>query len=428
MPDMVSLTDRHDDAATLTTQALKHELDAIAQWWCSNSVDKDRDGFYGQIGNANESIAEADQSVIQIARILWFFATLARETKIKRHLSMANRAFFVLKEKFLDPEDGGLIWSIDAGGNATDSKKQTYAQAFGIYAFTAYYNLTDNSDALDISVNLLRFIENSCADRQVGGYLETCSNSRKASVDHRLSEFDLDAPKTMNTHLHVMEAYALLCEAHHTTETEAALRHSILLMLEKIYNTDTKHLGLFFEMDWTSASGAVSFGHEVEACWLMWWACEVLGDVGITERARPICLRLAYGCLEQAMAPDGYLYNEREPGGALDERSIWWVQAEGLVGMLLAYRLSGEAAFFHAAADIWRHIQNNHVDRQYGEWFWLPADQTPITGRQYKAGMWKGPYHNGRAMLESIRLLSAGCAASDAPVFTGPTSDKRYLS
>lgn len=391
----------------LTADAVVRELHAIATWWLTHSIDDRHGGFAGEIDRTGKAVDGAAKGLVLNSRILWFFSELSRFDDRPGYRAAADRAYAVLRDSFTDPQYGGAFWAVDAAGNAVDDRKQTYALCFCVYAFSAYYALTRIPEARALAREFFDVIEAHAPDRSRGGYLEAFARDWHAIGDMRLGEDDLNAPKSMNTHLHLLEAYAYLHRVAPDARSENALRNAIGLFRERIIDPETGHLRLFFDLDWNELSRRSSIGHDIEASWLVWEAATVLGDAVELARLREPVLSLARTCLRTGMGKLGQVCDGRETAtGNRSDDSVWWVQAEALVGFLNAQRLSGEPEFETAARAVWEHIQRRHIDAAAGEWHWMVrADGKPDPGF-YKAGFWKGPYHNGRAMMEAARLLS----------------------
>ncbi len=223
--------------------------------------------------------------------------------------------------------------------------------------------------------------------------------------DLRLSDKDANEAKTQNTHLHLLEAYANLARALRLfPETQVkvlqALKNLVELFLEKFIDPETAHIHLFFDENWQLKSDIVSFGHDIEASWLLWDAVQTIGDQAFMERVRPVCLQIAEVTLHEAVAPDGAVINQRwNNDGRLDTDRIWWVQAEAIVGFWNAYLMSGDEPFQQAAQHCWEYTRDHLRDHQGGEWYWRVGAAGEHYPEEDKAGFWKCPYHNGRAML-----------------------------
>jgi len=384
-----------------TAISAANELESIAKWWLEHSVDSDNGGFWGQIDNNAKPLREAEKGIVLNTRILWFFSELAASIKNESYESAAHRAYEYLLSHFLDTASGGFYWSLDYKGQVVDAKKQVYAQCFAVYALCSYYKLTGDERAKTLAYSTFELIEYHALDREHGGYIEACSREWGAIDDYRLSDKDLNCPKSMNTHLHVLEAYTSIHQVNPNENTESALKHALAVFLDKIVTDDGAHLELFFDEQWTCLSHEVSYGHDIEASWLIYEAAEVLENEQLKRQATEVALTLANSCRENGIADTGYVldeYNTRTK--KVSDSSYWWVQAEALVGFYNAYQLTKERKYLEAVDQIWQFIQNEHKD--CGEWLWLARSQGG-GDLNYKAGFWKGPYHNGRAMLELVK-------------------------
>lgn len=384
---------------------LYSELHAIKDWWATQALDTHNGGFAGEVSNEGVARHDAKKGAVLNARILWFFseAGLCLDDPLAK--TMAHRAYNALSSHFTDKEHGGLFWSINADGSVLESKKQTYAQAFGIYAYCAYYKLTGNVEALSAATTLFDIIESRCVDRSNNGYHEALSQNWLPLEDVRLSEFDSNYPFSMNTHLHVLEAYTELQKTAPSKRVREALINLIHIHNDYIMREDGSHCRLFFDGDWNDYSKEISHGHDIEASWLIQEACLAVDDRPLTKLVRPKILSLADKCFDTGYADRLYVYNETHIDGPIDKTSIWWVQAEALVGFLNSYHMTGNKEHLQAALTLWEFVKSHHIDSKYGEWRWSALVDGAAKIRPYKCGMWKAPYHNGRAMIAGIRLL-----------------------
>jgi cellobiose epimerase len=384
------------------------ELRRIANWWLTKSFDAHNGGFVGQIDTRAAPVPAANKGVVLHSRMLWFFSEVAQVSPAGHYHIAAGRAYHYLLMHFRDTQFGGVFWELDRDGQVVDSKKHTYASCFFIYALCAYHRLTGEAEPLDVAMSCFDAIESHARDPMLGGYVEAFSRDWQPIEDMRLGAGDINAPKTMNSHLHLIEAYSALHGACPSARTAEALRHALEIFCTRIADPDAGHLRQFFDMQWSDLSRSVSFGHDIEASWLLREAAGCLGDPLLIEVALEISARLARACLRDGIGAHGqlcsqYLCDVRRR----DESSIWWVQAEALVGFLDAYCVSRDAAYLVACETVWRFIRDNHIDDAAGEWHWSPPALPGTQGNPYKAGFWKGPYHNGRAMLECIRRFIA---------------------
>lgn len=395
--------------ASLDAAACEAELDKIARWWLRYGIDTKHGGFVGEVTQDNRVNEHAPKGLVLNARILWFFSEAASYTGNPEYRAGAERAYDYLQRYFFDREAGGYYWSLNYDGTVCSDKKQVYAQAFVIYALAAYAEMCADPSALAAARQCFSLLEQHCVDRKKQGYLEACTRHWGALPDVRLSEKDLNYPKTMNTHLHVVEAYTKLYQAHGGEEVAMALGYGIDLIDRYMIDRDHFHLRMFMDEDWKDHSPELTYGHDIECAWLLYKALSALGDEERKQRLLPDIFQLIKTCQQEALDELGAVQDGRVKASGLVHRNrVWWVQAEALVGFLYAWRLSGEKSYLACAEALWQFIQNYQIDHEFGEWRWHSSLDTAADDRDYKAGFWKGPYHNGRAMIEAAKQLKAG--------------------
>jgi mannobiose 2-epimerase len=300
---------------------------------------------------------------------------------------------------------------VDYAGHATEAKKRVYGQAFTVYALAEYAHTSGDREAIFRAMSLVEKIEATAHDVVCGGYFETYERDWTPAVDQRLSDVDLDEKKSMNTHLHMLEAYANLLRHHEDVTVRYRLRELVEIFLKYIIDPSTQHFILFFDGGWRPRSAKISFGHDIEGSWLLCEAAEILGDADILGRARTAAVKMAQGVFEQGLDGDGGLMYEAGPAGAaveiVDSDKHWWPQAEAVVGFLNAYQLSGRQHFLRAANLSWSFIEAHIVDSKYGEWFWLVSKEGVPDPKRDKVGPWKCPYHNSRTCFEVMQRVDS---------------------
>jgi mannobiose 2-epimerase len=387
-------------------QRIETELtENILPFWLKQVVDQDRGGFYGSLTNDLAIDLSVPRGSLLSARILWTFSAVHRQHPNPAYLEMAHRAYIDLEENFRDREYGGYFWSISADSTPLKARKQIYGQAFAIYALTEYHRASGLRKPLDQAIELFQLLEKHALEPEFGGYLEAFSREWTRIDDVRLSDIDLNEPKSQNTHLHVMEAYTNLLRACPDPGLKRSLAALIDVMLTRILCAKTHHLQLFFANDWTPRSNAVSYGHDIEASWLLIQAASVLGDAAITKRLQPIAFRIAEVTLAQGIDTDGAVFNAGDNTGVTDTAKEWWPQAEAVVGFLDAYQLFNDERFLSAALRCWDFIETRLIDRTHGEWFRGVDRDGNVLPEHLKVSFWKCPYHNGRACLEAAGRL-----------------------
>lgn len=392
-------------------QELHSELDRLNHYWLDCIVSGD--DFFSCVSSEGEIKKEADKGVILCTRMLWYFSEAAAYLDEEKLIQAASTLYQYLSKHFIDREHGGVVWSVDARGCFTNGRKQVYAQAFAVYSLSAYYRLTGNLSALESARSIYSLLEKYAFDRENGGYFEAFSREWGVLDDVRLSDKDLASPKTMNTHLHLIEAYTGLLLAEKKAKSEAhisALADTLLHLLDaystRFYNAENAHLRMFLSANWEDESQAISFGHDIESSWLMWEAAEILGNERFKQKSRIQVDALVNSCQREGLAEDGSVYDLFDcTNSTLIKERVWWVQAEAMVGFFNAWELNASDEHLARVWAIWDFIKKEFIDLEGGEWHWLAeCDQTAFYD-EYKVGPWKGPYHNGRALIELCQRI-----------------------
>jgi mannobiose 2-epimerase len=377
----------------------------ILPFWSEKMKDTENGGYFGQMTGKNQLVKNAPRGGILNARILWTFSSAAFHLKNEAYLKEAEHAKEYIFNHFFDEEFGGTYWMLNADGSPTDTKKQIYSQAFFIYALVEFYRTTGNAMALEKAKELFSLIEKYSFDKDKNGYFEAYSRDWLLLDDVRLSDKDANEKKTMNTHLHLLEAYTHLFRVWKNPLLEMQLKNLIDLFLDKIINSETYHLNLFFDENWVCKSFIQSFGHDIEASWLLDEAATVLGDGETLQKVRNVVLRVADAAAE-GFREDGGLMNEKNVvTNYLDTNSDWWPQAEAVVGFFNAFQLSKKESYLKKVFNSWNFIKENLIDKENGEWYWSVSKDRHKDILNDKAGFWKCPYHNSRMCIELINRI-----------------------
>ncbi|WFR63939.1 AGE family epimerase/isomerase [Paenibacillus amylolyticus] len=392
-----------------TTSQLQSEIKAhwekqILPFW-SNLKDTTHGGFYGWVGNDLQVNPQAPKGGIATARQLWSFAAAYRVTGNERWRDHAEHAYRFLADYMMDTEHGGMYWMVDYRGDALDTSKHVYTQSFGVYSLSEYYRATGDVSALELAKTLFALIEDKGLDAELPAYKEQFDRTWKEQPNEMLSENGVIADYTMNTHIHVLEAYTTLYRVWPDQQVKAALERLLGILYERVYDQDTKFLGVFFNKQWASIIDLRSFGHDIEASWLIDEALNVLGMEQHPEYAAMVT-DIAYNISNVAVDADGSLLNEQE-GEHIDEKRIWWVQAEAMVGFYNAYQRTGDPLFLERVERLWSYTKENIIDqRAGGEWYWS-VDGNGTPDQSEIAGPWKCPYHNSRFCIELIERMGS---------------------
>lgn len=448
------------DISLFRQELLDNLTDNILSYWIEKMTDP-RGGYYGRRDGLDNLVPDAPKGAILHARILWTFSAAYNATGNVAYLYAARQALDYILANFIDEVYGGAYWSVTPDGEPLDTKKQFYAIAFIIYGLSEYYIATGDEEILDLAYSLFESIEEHARDYDKEGYIEATTREWEPIEDMRLSERDANASKTMNTHLHILEGYTNLLRALNKSallnftntdkstqpdinstipkerkreqikKVKEATTNLLKIFLHKIENPKTHHLTLFFNDDWQKFDDAESYGHDIEASWLLLESAEVLADEALYAETLVHTNDIALAALK-GRCEDGSMIYELHADGHLDADRHWWVQAEDVIGQLYLARFhstpipqvtyctqsgSKEAVnststskerekWIANAYQSWRYIADNLVDPD-GEWYWSRRADGSINRKDDKAGFWKCPYHNSRMCLESIRILNS---------------------
>jgi cellobiose epimerase len=407
----------HEKERAMEKAALRDAIAAelrsnLLPFWRERSLDRERGGFIAEMDNGGGVRADAAKGLVLNARLVWTFAALYRELGDGRDLELARRAYAYLEEHFRDRRHGGYVWRVDQDGVPVDGVKKIYGQAFCIYALAEYHLATGDAGALAAARRTFELVERHAHDPRNGGYLEARSADWSPTTELRLGDGEMIAAKSMNTHLHLLEAYTALYRAWPDAIVAVRLRELIDLFLTRITDQGgAGHLQHFFDEEWNVLSDSYTYGHDIEATWLLAEATSVLADPRLEESVRTWANRIALAVLAEGVDSDGALAYEGRAGRVIDGRRDWWCQAEAVVGFQDAFVATGDPAFADAAGRVWRFVAATMVDRVNGEWFWrVRADRTVDTSMP-KVSEWKCPYHTVRMCLEMERRLGGAAGA-----------------
>lgn len=361
-------------------------------------------GYYGYMDYDRNIHKTYEKSCILNSRILWFFSNAYMLLGTPVLKECAGHAYEFLKNNCIDAQYGGVFWSVTYDGKIKDATKHTYNQAFAVYALSSYYDAVKDADALALALSIRDLIEDTCADPS--GYREAFNRRFEPETNDKLSENGVLAEKTMNTLLHVFEAYTELYRVSNDAKTGARIRFLLDLVAEKVYNPALGRQEVFFDKDWNPLIDLYSYGHDIEAAWLIDRGLEILNDSAYTAKLAPITSTITQNIYSRAFVNHSLL-NESE-NNTVDPTRVWWVQAETVVGFVNAWQKKPEETFWlDSAKEVWDYIKTYLIDTREGsEWFWS-VDPNGTPSHKPIVEPWKCPYHNGRMCMEVIRRIGS---------------------
>jgi mannobiose 2-epimerase len=399
-------------------QKFSGELDRILSYWIRYSVEKDGGGFYGAVDLDGIPDLKANKTSVLNARILWTFSAAAMMNGRADCAEIADRAYRVITEDFADTINGGYFMELTSGNTVANDIKHTYAQAFVIYALCKYFEFRRLDSTMETIRGFFTLLEEKAKDKSHAGYLEAFTRDWKLYGENRMA--DNNEPKSMNTHLHVLEAWSALYKVWKDEVVRDRLAELINLFSDKIIRADG-HFGIFYDNAFNesaASAGTCSFGHDIEGSWLLQEAAEILGDSGVTEKIREISVRMVDAVDRVGVDKDGGLFLESVRFGShVRTNKHWWLQAETLVGFMNAFQLTEDPRYWETVKLSWNFIDKYVIDHERGEWYTKVSrlgvpyltepenDPSPYYRNDRKIDPWKCPYHNGRAMMELISRI-----------------------
>jgi cellobiose epimerase len=385
------------------------ELDNnILPFWSERVKDESTGGFFGAFHADGTPDADAPRVLILNARLLWTFSSAYRIFGDDSYLQDAWYAYRYFMKYFWDAGHIGAYYSVNPDGTPQKDYKLVYGQAFAIYALSEFYRATNHEPALKDAVALYEKLEEKALDKINDGYWE-CFSADWAERSDEQHSMALGTTKSMNTHLHLIEAYTSLLRVHDTPKMRADTARHFDIMTKKVLNRESGHYFMYLDDNWTRSNLVESYGHDIEGSWLMNECAHVIGDKELIAESEALAALIAGACLKAVM-PDGSMLDEGTPeGGFHDESRVWWIQAENVVGMLNAWQCGGNARFLNTAYEQAMYIRRHMSDRIGGEWFGvLDENGLPDPRQAAKVTGWKCPYHNARMCFEIIERYEAG--------------------
>lgn len=391
-------TDFSAKAQSIPIDVLRSEIvsdlkNNILPFWEKHIVDP-AGGFYGMVGRDGTPVMDAPKGSVLNARILWTFSMAYRLYGNEAYKKLADRAQHYFINQFIDPHYGGVYWSVKADCTPLETDKQTCACAYAIYGLSEHFRATGNLESLQKSIDIYRIMEEKIKDPTKDGYIE--SFTRKWGIPKRQGfDGNPNATKTL-THIHVLEAYTSLYKVWRDNGLRRRLSKLIDILTTYLYDSHTHHLIPSCDSNWNNLDDIDSYGHDIEASWLLIEAAKTLGDPQVFDKSKEIALELVDTSLKEGIdtATGAMMYERR--GNSIRNYFSWWCQAETVVGCINAWQLTGNISYLNSAIHTWNFIKEKMIDRECGEWFrTVSADGIPRYNEP-KASLWNCPYHNSR--------------------------------
>jgi cellobiose epimerase len=395
----------------------------LLEVWFPRILDKEHGGFLCDFDWQWKPAGRHNKGIVYQARQTWVASkAVMLYPKDARYAEAARHGFACLRDVMWDAEQGGWYFRLDREGRPIEPGghvKHAYGVAFGIYACSAYFAATKDPQGLELAKKGFDWLDSKGHDVKHGGYWEYFDRDGRWIIDARTNPAGPRALrdsigtrigfKSMNTHIHILEALTEL----HGVWPDERVKERLAEVFQIVRDRITVRPGAmhqFFDADWTPVPDVDSFGHDIETAYLLIEAAHAL-HLGADEQDKTD--RVAKMMLDHALefgwdAANGGFF---ETGGAFgpvhDKRKVWWSQAEGLNALLLMSKLHpndprGYRAVFEKH---WAYVRNHLIDEVNGEWYPNGLDGPEGNAKANKASEWKAGYHTGRALMNVVEWL-----------------------
>jgi mannobiose 2-epimerase len=314
-----------------------------------------------------------------------------------------------LENTLWDKQYGGFYWGLDDDGKMTPQfteNKDLYGVGFCIYGLAAAYQATGDQGALELAKKGFLWTDEHGHDALNGGYFEMLTRGGKPVIPDSPSGMVTMPPiqigpenyKSMNTHIHLLEAWTQLYQVWPDATLRSRLEEMLAIVRDKI-SVEPGVMNQYFTNAWQPIPGHDSYGHDVETAYLMLETDELLhGKASAkTERMAKMLVdhALAYGwdTKNGGFFQYGTTFDQPE-----DTHKEWWVQVEGLNALLMMHERYGKEnpIYFQRFLEQWDFIRTRTIDgKGHGLWNLTTADGTPVV--LDKGSIWKAAYHDSRA-------------------------------
>lgn len=403
------------------------EQDLLDKWY-PTVVDTKYGGYLSNLTVDFEPMEQQPKMIVTQARHVWTLSAVADMFPgyKKRYQEYAAGGVEFLKNKMWDQQHGGFYSLVTRegkpikGDNSFTGSKTSYGNAFAIYGLVEYAQTFNNEEALQLAKRTFRWMDEHAHDPEYGGYFQNISREGRPMK----SGWGEEPPKDQNSSIHIMEAFAELYRAWPNDTLRSRLQEMLTLVRDTI-RTDQNHLQLFFKADWTPISyrdttqtprfyrlDHVSFGHDVETAYLMLDATEALGlDTGsilaIGKKMVDRSIEQGWDSKKGGFYDAGYYLDDPQNMKIVKETKQWWISAEALNSFLIMGDLYPDDShdYYGHFKQQWDYIDTYVIDQRYGGWYRNGIDTAPWEKERPKGDIWKGTYHNSRALMNCIRRL-----------------------
>lgn len=401
-----------------------HLHNELIPFWLTHGVDKEYGGYLTYLDKNGNPTGQTDKTLICQTRFIYAAASAHRAgLGDGRFLEIAKQGVDFLIEHFWDNEQLGWYWICKQDGTPLNDAKLMYGQSFAIYALSEYGMASGDPRAIEMAEETYETITRLAADGEHGGFFEFMERDWRRRAGGRGG----GDRKSFDVHMHLMEAFTNLYEATGITTYKEDTQYVIDLLFQHMVHPEFGTGMAQFALDWTPLRAIIfenvwgsdrdveedqgrplnntSYGHNIEFCWLLKHAIDILG----IELApyKPRMQKMFEHCLKYGIDWErGGLYCEGPGDGPARERNKeFWQQAEALVALLDGIRIFHDERYLDAYENIHGFVMDTMINHEVGEWYPL-FDENNNRLWDYMAHAWKINYHTVRSMIQTDRRLN----------------------
>lgn len=390
----------------------------LIPFWVEKAVEPKYGGFQTNYDRNGQRTEVTEKSFLSQCRSVFTISHAMRlgfdwpngEEAVKQGIEFISKYF-------LDKENDGYYWIVDEDGKPADENKIIYGHSFLIYGLSEYALLTGDEFAKNESVRIFDLLQTKVADKVSGGYNEHFDRF----FNLKQSRGDIKSHKSLDVHMHLMEAFTTLYELTGAENHKQALIDVIDLIFDKMVDPKTGTGISMFTNDWKPIANVeldtvwgrdrfdedgkttdiTSYGHNIELAWLYLHAQDVLGipREKSLNKVIPIYEHTFKNGVDWKY---GGVFVEGERNGEPTERTKeFWQQAEAMVGFLDAYQLTNDSRYLDAYKNIHDFVFSKIINWDQGEWFALTEENGDLIW-DYMGTSWKVFYHTVRGTCQIV--------------------------
>lgn len=395
--------------------------------WYPRIIDYENGGYYTNFEYNWEKSPDQQKMLVTQTRDLWTAAMAARLfPEQELYKKAADHGFLYLTQKMWDSNEGGFhLYFQHDKPEALAPYKLLYGNAFALFAFAEYAKVNPSTEVYSWIMKLVDWMDAHAHDDLYGGYFNIVLGERllnnPTERDSIVGKIGWGNPawKDQNTSIHLLEAYTTAYEVMPIPEIKMRLEEMLMLVRDTMVSADGS-LKLYFTRDWQAIDHSdssrsyiiqhqqidhVSFGHNIETAYLIIDAAEKLYGK-VDEKTLMVARELTRHTLKYGFAQNyyglfdkGYVFDGKME--IINRNKTWWSQAEAWHTMaLMAHYFPEEELYPETFRQLWKYMQSELYDHKYGGFYNNGLDENPENAKDRKAHNWKGPYHDGRALMK----------------------------